>query len=75
MRRVFDTDSPIAQHATLPRSFVIIQRINLGLYSILARLHATRAWRSVAEELWPMTSSPPSTDLGRAEAAWLATRR
>jgi len=74
VRRVFDTDSPIAQHATLPRSFVIIQRINLGLYSILARLHATHAWRSIAEELWPMTSSPPSTPLGEAEAAWLAAR-
>ena len=74
IRRVFDTDSPIAQHASLPRSFVIIQRINLGLYSILARLHATATWRSIAEELWPATSSPPSTALGRAEAAWLATR-
>ncbi|MEO5679608.1 MAG: AarF/UbiB family protein, partial [Acidimicrobiales bacterium] len=74
VRRVFDTDSPIAQHATLPRSFVIIQRINLGLYSILARLHATAPWRSIAEELWPMTSGPPSTPLGEAEAAWLATR-
>ncbi len=72
VRRVFDTDSPIAQHATLPRSFVVIQRINLGLYSILARLHATGAWRSIAEELWPMTSGPPSTPLGEAEAAWLA---
>ena len=75
VRRVFDTDSPIAQHATLPRSFVIIQRINLGLYSILARLHATQSWRCIAEELWPMTSSPPSTPMGEAEAAWLAARR
>ena len=74
VRRVFDTDSAIAQHATLPRSFVIIQRINLGLYSILARLCATAPWRSIAEELWPMTSAPPSTPMGRAEAAWLASR-
>ncbi len=74
VRRVFDTDSPIAQHATLPRSFVIIQRINLGLYSILARLNATGCWRSIAEELWPMTSAPPSTPMGEAEAAWLAGR-
>ena len=74
VRRVFDTDSTIAQHSTLPRSFVIIQRINLGLYSILARLHATASWRSIAEELWPMTSGPPSTPLGEAEAAWLAGR-
>ncbi len=74
VRRVFNTDSPIAQHTTLPRSFVVIQRINLGLYSVLARLHATGAWRAIAEELWPMTSGPPATPLGEAEAAWLATR-
>ena len=75
VRRVFDTDSAIAQHATLPRSFVVIQRINLGLYSILARLEATACWRSIAEELWPMTSGPPSTPMGEAEATWLAARR
>ena len=74
VRRVFNTDSPIAQHTTLPRSFVVIQRINLGLYSVLARLHATGPWRAIAEELWPSTSGPPSTPMGEAEAAWLATR-
>ena len=74
VRRVFNTDSPIAQHTTLPRSFVVIQRINLGLYSVLARLHATGPWRAIAEELWPMTSGPPSTPLGEAEEAWLASR-
>jgi len=53
---------------------VIIQRINLGLYSVLASLGATANWRRIAEEIWPMVRGTPSTELGRKEAAWLATR-
>ena len=62
----------MTRYASVPPPFVIIQRINLGLYAILARLRATANWRRIAEELWPMTSRPPSTPLGRREAAWLA---
>jgi hypothetical protein len=65
----------IAKWANLPPSMVIIQRINMGLFSVLAQLNATANWRLVAEELWPMTLSPPSTELGHKEAAWLASRR
>ena len=74
LRRVFDTTSPVARAVDLPPMFVVVQRINLGLYAILARLGATVDWRSVAEELWPMTDGPPSTELGHQEAAWLARR-
>ena len=72
VRRTFDRNSPIAQYATVPRPFVIIQRINLGLYAILGHLRATGNYRRIAEEIWPMTSSAPSTPLGEAEAAWSA---
>ena len=65
---------PIAQYATVPADFVIIQRINLGLYAILGQLRATADYRKVAEELWPMVDGPPSTPMGEAEAAWLAAR-
>ena len=75
VRRTFDTSSPITRWATIPPAFVLIQRINLGLYAILGRLHATADWRHIAEELWPMTSGPPSTPIGREEAAWLAQAR
>jgi hypothetical protein len=51
---------------------VLIQRINLGLSAVLAELGATADWRGIAEELWPMTSAPPTTPLGHAEADWLA---
>jgi predicted unusual protein kinase regulating ubiquinone biosynthesis (AarF/ABC1/UbiB family) len=74
VRRTFDRNSPIAQYATVPADFVIIQRINLGLYAILGHLGATANYRKIAEELWPMVSGPPSTRMGEAEAAWLAAR-
>jgi predicted unusual protein kinase regulating ubiquinone biosynthesis (AarF/ABC1/UbiB family) len=72
VRRTFDRSSPVTRHTTVPASFVLIQRINLGLYALLGRLRATADWRSVAEELWPWVDAPPSTPLGRREAAWRA---
>ncbi len=75
VRRVFGTNSPVAKAVNLPAMFVIVQRINLGLYALLARLGATADWRGIAEELWPMVDGPPSTRLGEAEAAWLAFGR
>ncbi len=74
VRRTFDPSSPLASHVTVPASFVFIQRINLGLFAVLGNLHATANWRRIAEELWPFVGGPPSTPMGEAEAAWLATR-
>jgi hypothetical protein len=59
----------------LPPTFVILQRINLGLYAILGRLRATANWRRIAEELWPMTDGPPSTELGDMEHEWWIAQR
>jgi len=75
VRRTFDRSSPVTRYTSVPSAFVLIQRINLGLYAILGRLGATANWRRVAEELWPMTNGPPSTAMGEKEAAWLARRR
>ncbi|MEO6653748.1 MAG: AarF/ABC1/UbiB kinase family protein [Ilumatobacteraceae bacterium] len=72
VRHTFDRTSPIAQYATVPKAFVFIQRINLGLYALLGELAATGNYRRIAEELWPFMRAEPSTDIGRAEAAWLA---
>ena len=58
----------IMKWTNLPPAFVILQRINLGLYAILGRLRATANWRLIAEELWPMTDGPPSTDARPAGA-------
>ena len=74
VRHTFDRTSPIAQYSTVPRSFVFIQRINLGLYALLGELGAVGNYRRIAEELWPMVNAGPSTPLGEAEAAWLAAK-
>jgi predicted unusual protein kinase regulating ubiquinone biosynthesis (AarF/ABC1/UbiB family) len=74
VRHTFDRTSPIAQYATVPRSFVFIQRINLGLYALLGQLGSTGNFRRISEELWPMTNAGPSTPLGEQEASWLALR-
>ena len=74
VRHTFDRSSPIAHYATVPKAFVFIQRINLGLYAILGELGATGNYRRIAEDLWPFVQAPPSTEMGRREAQWLAGR-
>ena len=74
VRHTFDRSSAIAQYATVPKSFVFIQRINLGLYALLGQLGASGNFRRISEELWPMTNASPSTPMGELEAEWLATR-
>ena len=77
VRRIFDSTGvfgDLMRAANVPPSFVIIQRINMGLYAVLGELRATADWRRVAEELWPWVDAPPSTELGRAEAGWATSR-
>jgi predicted unusual protein kinase regulating ubiquinone biosynthesis (AarF/ABC1/UbiB family) len=74
VRHTFDRTSAIAQYATVPKSFVFIQRINLGLYALLGQLGASGNFRRISEELWPMTNAAPSTSMGELEAEWLAHR-
>ncbi|WCO67202.1 AarF/ABC1/UbiB kinase family protein [Iamia majanohamensis] len=77
VRRIFDPTGPYAEiqrAANLPPAFVIIQRINLGLYAIMGELGATADWRGICEELWPFVDGPPRTALGEQEAAWAAGR-
>jgi hypothetical protein len=72
---LFDRSSPLSRHTSGGGGmFVFIQRINFGLYGLFARLRATGNWRRVADEVWPMVAAPPSTELGRQEAAWAAGR-
>ena len=75
VRHTFDRSSPISQYATVPRAFVFIQRINLGLYALLGELQATGNYRRMAEELWPFVQGPPSTPMAEAEQPWLTARR
>jgi predicted unusual protein kinase regulating ubiquinone biosynthesis (AarF/ABC1/UbiB family) len=75
VRRFFDVRSPVTAYASIPRSYVILQRINLGLFGVLGELTATANWRGIAEEIWPFVQGPPSTPMGEAEAAWRAARQ
>ena len=74
VRRFFDVRSPVAEYVAIPRSYVVLQRINLGLFAVLGELSATRDWRSIAEEIWPFVQGPPSTPIGEAEVAWRAAK-
>jgi predicted unusual protein kinase regulating ubiquinone biosynthesis (AarF/ABC1/UbiB family) len=74
VRRFFDLRSPVAEYITVPRPYVILQRINLGLFAVLGELSATADWRAISEEIWPFVQGPPSTPMGEAEAAWQARR-
>ena len=78
VRRFFDPTGgygEIMRAVNVPPSFVILQRINLGLGGVLGELRATRNWRRIAMEQWPFVNGPPSTPLGEEEAAWLARPR
>ena len=74
VRRFFDLRSPVAEFVSIPRSYVVLQRINLGLFAVLGELGATADWRSIAEEIWPFVQGPPSTPIGVSEAVWRAER-
>jgi predicted unusual protein kinase regulating ubiquinone biosynthesis (AarF/ABC1/UbiB family) len=75
VRHTFDRTSPISQYATVPKAFVFIQRINLGLYALLGELQASGNYRRMAEELWPFVQGPPSTPMAEAEQQWLTATR
>ncbi len=70
----FDRKSSLSKYLNVPQSFVVIQRINLGLYAILGQMKATSNWRKVAEEIWPFVQGEPSTEIGREEQRWLQAR-
>ena len=74
VRRFFDLRSPVAEYISVPQSYVILQRINLGLFAVLGELSATADWRAISEEIWPFVRGPASTPMGQAEAAWRARR-
>jgi hypothetical protein len=70
VRRFFDAKGPLAPYSDVPRTYVILQRINLGLYAVLGSLNATANWRRIGSEMWPFIKGPASTPIGEAEARW-----
>jgi predicted unusual protein kinase regulating ubiquinone biosynthesis (AarF/ABC1/UbiB family) len=70
VRRFFDAKGPLAPYSDVPRTYVVLQRINLGLYAVLGSLNATANWRRIGQEMWPFALGPASTPIGEAEARW-----
>ncbi len=54
------------------KDWLSLMRIQVGLYSVLGGLRATRDWRAIHDEL--RKGDPPQTDLGRQHQGWRATR-
>jgi hypothetical protein len=68
VRRFFDLRSPVAGYIAVPQPYVILQRINLGLFAVLGELSATADWRAISEEIWPFTQGPAATPMGRSRS-------
>jgi predicted unusual protein kinase regulating ubiquinone biosynthesis (AarF/ABC1/UbiB family) len=76
IRMIFKPDGPFAglhKQLNLPPDFVFVNRIQWGVYSILAQLQARANWHRIHREY--LYDEPPLTDLGRADHLWRATRR
>ena len=54
----------------VPPSYVILDRVTVGMAGLLGRLRARNRWRAILDEY--RKGAPPSTELGRAEEAWRA---
>ncbi len=76
--QIFDANGPnkeLMKLLNVPPSFVVLQRINLGLMGLMAQMEATRNWRRIGDELWPFVAGPPSTPMGEAIEAWRQTKK
>jgi hypothetical protein len=54
----------------MPAAYLMLNRIQFGLTSLLARIEPTACWGDVLLEL--SEDAAPATDLGRAEAVFMA---
>ncbi len=57
--------APLSKVLNMPRDFVFANRIQWGVYSILAQLGATANWHRIDGEF--RHGDPPSTELGRLD--------
>ncbi|CAN5278427.1 AarF/ABC1/UbiB kinase family protein [soil metagenome] len=54
---------------TMPPEYILLNRIQFGVNSLLARLQPTANWQRIMEEI--ATDFAPQTPMGEAEQAWL----
>jgi predicted unusual protein kinase regulating ubiquinone biosynthesis (AarF/ABC1/UbiB family) len=63
----------VLRRLNLPPDYLLLNRIQWGLNSVLARLSATADWRAIRDE-YVVAGAPPATPLGELDAAWWAER-
>ncbi len=66
---------PLSKAINLPPDFVVVNRFQWGVYSVLAQLGATANFHRIQREVW---GGPPSTELGHLDhehrMRWLERR-
>jgi hypothetical protein len=60
----------ITRRLSMPKDLLFLNRITIGVSSLLGHLYATADWKSIDSEI--RHDGPPATDLGRLEVAWRA---
>ena len=73
VKAIFDTggqEGELKKVLDVPASFVVLQRINLGVIALFAQLEATANFRRIAAEVWPFAEGPPSTPMGHTIERW-----
>ncbi|MEO8844821.1 MAG: AarF/ABC1/UbiB kinase family protein [Kofleriaceae bacterium] len=73
-KMVFAPEGPfkgMSKQLNMPPDFVLVNRIQWGVWSILAQLGASADWGAIHQEL--LGNQAPSTELGRLDAAWRAS--
>lgn len=60
----------LLRRLNLPPDYLLLNRIQWGVNSILGRLHATANWYRISQEF--VADDPPSTPLGELEAPFIA---
>ncbi len=72
IRSTTDPRSPyndVLRKLNLPPDYLLLNRIQWGLNSVLARLDATNDWRAIRDE-YVVDEAQPATLLGELDAAW-----
>ena len=73
VRAIFETGGEhgeLKKVLDVPSSFVVLQRINLGVIALFAQLEARQNWRRIGEEVWPFVGAAPSSPMGQTIERW-----
>ena len=63
----------VLRKLNLPSDYLLLNRIQWGLNSVLARLEACNDWRAIRDE-YVLDDARPATELGELDATWWAER-